>query len=103
MELEGIKMSLKELHDADIPIKSLVTDRHSSVKRFMREKEPSIDHWFDVWHVAKGMLFMWWTKEAILIRTLNARNTSLINLSYHFENIYVSFKSVCQTETYCLL
>ena len=50
MELEGLKRSLVllEAHDA------IVTDRHVQIKKYMREQQPSVQHLFDVWHIAKG-------------------------------------------------
>ena len=54
MELEGLQRSLTFLKDNNVPVSDLITDRHSSVKKYMREKQPDIHHWFDVWHVAKG-------------------------------------------------
>jgi hypothetical protein len=55
MELEGLQRSLTFLlDDCKLLISHLVTDRHSSVKKYMREQQPDIIHWFDVWHVAKG-------------------------------------------------
>lgn len=53
MELEGLKRGLDSL-GAKISITSLTTDRHPSVKKYMREQRPEITHWFDVWHMAKG-------------------------------------------------
>lgn len=54
MELEGLQRSLHFLiEECSLQISHLVTDRHSSVKKYMREKQPDIVHWFDVWHVAK--------------------------------------------------
>ena len=55
MELEGLKRGLAFLKDKGINIKSLTTDRHVGVKKYMRENMPTVDHWFDVWHVAKGV------------------------------------------------
>lgn len=55
MELEGLKRSLEWLiEDNGLAVSHLITDRHSSVKKFMRDEKPGIQHWFDVWHVAKG-------------------------------------------------
>ena len=55
MELEGLKRSLEWLtEDNGLVVSHLITDRHSSVKKFMRYEKPDIQHWFDVWHVAKG-------------------------------------------------
>ena len=36
--------------------KDLVTDLHSMVKKYMRENNKDKNHYFDVWHVAKGMI-----------------------------------------------
>ncbi|XP_033756770.1 uncharacterized protein LOC117339337 [Pecten maximus] len=55
MELEGLKRSLRFLEEEGVSVSDLVTDRHSQVKKFMKTECPSINHWFDVWHVAKGV------------------------------------------------
>ena len=56
MELEGLQRSLELLTvDNNLTVSDLVTDRHSAIKKYMREQQPEINHWFDVWHVAKGM------------------------------------------------
>lgn len=54
MELEGLKRCVSFLQGEGVEIASLVTDRHSQVKKYMRENHPEINHMFDVWHVAKG-------------------------------------------------
>ena len=55
MELEGLKRSLSWLiEDNDLTVSHLITDRHASVKKYMREEQTDIQHWFDVWHCAKG-------------------------------------------------
>lgn len=54
MELEGLKRCLAYLTEKEVNVTDLVTDRHSQVKKYMREST-NIRHWFDVWHVAKGM------------------------------------------------
>ena len=57
MELEGLKRGLEWVIDTNnMAATDIVTDRHSSVKKYMREEFPDINRWFDVWHVAKGML-----------------------------------------------
>lgn len=35
--------------------KDLVTDRHPKIKAYMKKERTDIKHWFDVWHVAKGV------------------------------------------------
>ncbi|XP_071160693.1 uncharacterized protein [Mytilus edulis] len=54
MELEGLKRALGFLKDY-VNIKEVVTDRHSSIKKYMRISEGDKKHLFDVWHVAKGV------------------------------------------------
>lgn len=55
MELEGLKrgISFPERH---VQVKDLVTDRHAIIKKYIRENYKDKNHYFDVWHVAKGML-----------------------------------------------
>ena len=54
MELEGLKRSMARLQENSIEVSDFTTDRHPQVKKYMREKHPTVNHWFDVWHVAKG-------------------------------------------------
>lgn len=53
MELEGLKRCLKRLEDLEVDIKSLVTDRHSGIAKYMQSR-PEIQHYFDIWHCAKS-------------------------------------------------
>lgn len=55
MEKVALERGLVKLHNKGINIKTMVTDRSSSVKKFMREKYGSINHQFDIWHVCKGL------------------------------------------------
>ncbi|KAK3107901.1 hypothetical protein FSP39_024743 [Pinctada imbricata] len=55
MELEGLKRCMALLDSEGIDVSDLVTDRHSQVKAYMKEEHININHWFDVWHVAKGI------------------------------------------------
>ena len=54
MELEGLRRSIAHLQEQGIEVSDFTTDRHPQVKKYMREKHPTVNHWFDVWHVAKG-------------------------------------------------
>ena len=56
MELSGLQRALTALKEDELQPTSLTTDRHIGVKKYMREEQPHIKHWFDVWHVAKGVL-----------------------------------------------
>ncbi|XP_052280835.1 uncharacterized protein LOC127878348 [Dreissena polymorpha] len=55
MELEGLKRGLRNLATNHMKVTDLTTDRHVKVRWFMREEMENICHWFDVWHMAKGV------------------------------------------------
>ncbi|XP_054927727.1 uncharacterized protein [Dermacentor andersoni] len=55
MEKEGLIRGLQFLCDQGISIRSLTTDRHTAIKKYMRLHCPATKHQFDVWHVAKGI------------------------------------------------
>ena len=54
MELEGLIRGLAFLEQHAVAIEYLVTDRHPSVRKYMREQHPATAHFFDIWHMAKG-------------------------------------------------
>lgn len=56
MELEGLKRGLEFLLRNSCSIERIVTDRHSSIRAFLRREYPSVLHLFDCWHMAKGEL-----------------------------------------------
>ncbi|XP_028416037.1 uncharacterized protein LOC114539599 [Dendronephthya gigantea] len=53
MEFEGFQRSMDFLESQNIPISTLITDRHSKIAKHMREKRPNITHYFDLWHLTK--------------------------------------------------
>ncbi|XP_041457112.1 uncharacterized protein LOC121430959 isoform X2 [Lytechinus variegatus] len=55
MELEGLKRALEKMDAEAVEIKTIVTDRHLQIAKFLRENYPHIDHRYDVWHIAKGL------------------------------------------------
>ncbi|XP_037525499.1 uncharacterized protein LOC119402427 isoform X1 [Rhipicephalus sanguineus] len=55
MEREGLQRALHELTRLGLQIESLVTDRHSEIKAFMKQYYPAICHLFDLWHIGKGL------------------------------------------------
>jgi hypothetical protein len=59
MEKEGLVRSLALLQEAGISIDAIVTDRHPQIQKFLREMAPSIEHYYDTWHVAKGKNVMY--------------------------------------------
>ena len=54
MEKEGLQRVLNFLQKKDLEIEALVTDRHRQINKWLRENYPDIQHYYDVWHVAKG-------------------------------------------------
>ena len=57
MEKEGLIRAVKFLHDEDLTIKQLVTDRHPQIQKYVREQLPETSHKYDVWHIVKGICF----------------------------------------------
>lgn len=55
MELEGLKRCLQYLQDKGLNIATIVTDRHLQVAKWLRDNCKTIEHRYDVWHVAKSM------------------------------------------------
>ncbi|XP_064468722.1 uncharacterized protein LOC135383008 [Ornithodoros turicata] len=55
MEQRGLELCLDYFTAKGLVVGTLVTDRHSQVKTFLKDKHPSTSHRFDVWHVAKGI------------------------------------------------
>lgn len=54
MEKEGLIRSLDFLEKSAVKVASIVTDRHSQIQKFLRIERNDIEHFYDVWHVAKG-------------------------------------------------
>ena len=44
----------EEVKGKQLKIKSLTTDHHCQIKKYMREEKEDIDHHFDVWHFCKS-------------------------------------------------
>ncbi|XP_061183986.1 uncharacterized protein LOC133192121 isoform X2 [Saccostrea echinata] len=55
MEMEGLTRCLKRVEEEGVVISDLVTDRHPQIKAYMKKERSDINHWFDVWHMAKGV------------------------------------------------
>ncbi|XP_063963626.1 uncharacterized protein LOC129268390 [Lytechinus pictus] len=55
MEKEGLARGLAKLYGMGVEVGTLITDRHASVAKWLRETYPEIDHRYDVWHIAKGV------------------------------------------------
>ena len=55
MELVGLQCQMQFFAEQDIPIDTLIADRHLGVNKWLRESCPAVQHEFDMWHVAKGL------------------------------------------------
>ena len=53
MEKEGLVRAIALLRKKKFKIATLVTDRHTQIAKWLRESVPSIDHRYDIWHMAK--------------------------------------------------
>ena len=56
MQLEGLKRGYQRLEDSGINVQTLVPDRHGMIKKYMRTEHADKSHYFDVWHLAKGII-----------------------------------------------
>ena len=54
MELEGLSRSVSYLLEHKLSIGTIVTDRHKSIGKWIKNALPGTTHLYDVWHVAKG-------------------------------------------------
>ena len=53
MEKKGSIKTLQMFKDKNITPTQITTDCHTQIRKYMREKEPGINHQFDVWHFVK--------------------------------------------------
>ena len=54
MEKAGLIESLEFLDKKKKRVDGLITDRHPSIQKYMREHRPETEHSFDLWHIVKG-------------------------------------------------
>ena len=44
-----------------LTVKQITTDGHTSIKAYIRDKWPEVQHHFDTWHIAKGVCkYVYW-------------------------------------------
>lgn len=55
MEKIGFAKTLNDLKTKGIIPTQITTDRHSQIRKYMREEEPKIEHQFDIWHFSKNI------------------------------------------------
>ena len=58
MEKEGLIRTMQYFDDNELNVSVLITDWHKSISKWIREMHPNINHYYDVWHVAKCKLCM---------------------------------------------
>ena len=56
MVLEGCKLCFQYLAKVGLAIKVFVSDRHRGIAKWIRQHQPTVKHYFDQWHVAKGLI-----------------------------------------------
>lgn len=54
MEFLAFQQCMDFLTGCNIVISSFISDRHTSIAKYMREKMSGISHFFDIWHLAKS-------------------------------------------------
>ncbi|XP_056000372.1 uncharacterized protein LOC125656629 isoform X1 [Ostrea edulis] len=55
MEKRGLERAVDWVKNNDLEIGTIVTDRHLQIQKWIRENLPETTHYYDVWHVAKGL------------------------------------------------
>ncbi|XP_061195757.1 uncharacterized protein LOC133203984 [Saccostrea echinata] len=53
-EHEGLKRSIRFLKDEGLQLDTLITDRHRQNNKWIKENLDGTNHFYDIWHVAKG-------------------------------------------------
>jgi len=54
MEFVGFQNCMGFLKEKNLEISTLITDRHTSIVKHMREVLKEIKHYFDLWHLKKS-------------------------------------------------
>jgi len=59
MEKEGLHYCIEFLQVHNLTVDVLVTDRHKQIDKWLQEAHSDIKHYYDTWHVAKGIYAFW--------------------------------------------
>ena len=54
MEFMAFKLSMDYLITYGLCITTFISDRHTSIAKYMRDVLKSIVHYFDIWHLKKS-------------------------------------------------
>ena len=55
MEKEALIKCLNKLSELNLTVRTLTTDRHTQIRKYIRENRKDIKHCFDVWHFTKSI------------------------------------------------
>ncbi|XP_033101232.1 uncharacterized protein LOC117104488 [Anneissia japonica] len=55
MEKEGLVRSIASLRESGVSINTLVTDRHSQIRKWMKDNLADVHHKYDIWHISKSL------------------------------------------------
>ena len=55
MEYLAFQECMEYMSTCGLNYDTLVTDRHSTISKHMREKMKDVKHYFDLWHLRKSM------------------------------------------------
>ena len=71
MEMVGFQNCMDSLIACNLNIDTIVTDRHTSITKHMRERLSHIKHNFDLWHLQKSKDIMRNVFNAMILSTYN--------------------------------
>lgn len=81
MEREGFERSLHFLESKGLTIGVIVTDRHPSIRKYIKKQWPSIRHLYDTWHVRK-CIFVFINCNCNMTMTCNIKGYSRLSLTH---------------------
>ena len=63
LEPEGLTRGIKFLESQALVKNTFVSDRHVQIRKWVKENLPHTQHYFDIWHVAKGISFLFFINK----------------------------------------
>ena len=72
MEKAGLIDVLDKVKSLGVTVRSLTTDRHPQVSKYMLEERKDVKHQYDIWHFTKNI------KKALL-KAAKKKNCDIIN------------------------
>ncbi|CAB4007484.1 Hypothetical predicted protein [Paramuricea clavata] len=94
MEFMSFKLSMDYLINYGLTITTFISDRHTSIAKYMRTVLKQIIHYFDVWHLKKKIR-KWLTIATCREKKTNPDKSERIKVSYpKFKNGEATIRSV---------